>query len=136
VIFLDTNVGVHFGKRSSGVLEQKLQAAFLDKADLVISVITLHELELGVHRSDNPTTKRVRVDLFLGLVREIIPFDAVDAIEAADIRAAQMKAGNTVGGYDLLIAAQVLRRSALLVTNNVREFSRIPRLRWEDWTQD
>ena len=43
--------------------------------------------------------------------------------------------GELIGSYDLLIAAQVLRRDALFVTNNTREFSRVPGLKLEDWTK-
>ncbi len=53
---------------------------------------------------------------------------------AGEIRAALEKAGTPIGPYDLLIAAQALRRSATLVTANASEFSRVPRLSWQNWS--
>jgi tRNA(fMet)-specific endonuclease VapC len=51
-----------------------------------------------------------------------------------DIRAALERAGTPIGPYDLLVAAQARRRDALLETANEREFARVPRLKFEDWT--
>ena len=135
MIFLDTNIGIYFGKRSSVVLENHLEEANKLGMELVISVITLHELELGVHRSHNPVTKRTRVDTFLQLISNVVPFEAEDALVAATVRSSLMAEGCSIGSHDLLIAAQVIRRGGILVTHNVSEFSRVPGLRWEDWTQ-
>lgn len=64
----------------------------------------------------------------------IIAFEAADAGEAGSIRAALAKAGNPIGPYDVLIAAQARRRGAALVTSNEREFARVPGLIITDWT--
>ena len=52
---------------------------------------------------------------------------------AGDLRATLEAAGTPIGPYDLLIAAQALRRDATLVTANVAEFARVPDLRWQNW---
>jgi tRNA(fMet)-specific endonuclease VapC len=70
---------------------------------------------------------------FLSAPIAFLPFDAEDAAEAGDIRAALSKAGTPIGPYDLLVAAQARRRGAFLATANVREFARVPRLEVEDW---
>ena len=65
---------------------------------------------------------------------EILAFEPADVEEAGYIRAALERAGTPIGPYDLLVAAQARRRDALLVTANEREFARVPRLKFEDWT--
>jgi tRNA(fMet)-specific endonuclease VapC len=70
---------------------------------------------------------------FLALDVTPWPFEPEDAEEAGDIRAELERAGTPIGPYDVLIAAQARRRSALLVTANMGEFTRVPGLRIEDW---
>ena len=52
-----------------------------------------------------------------------------------ELRAGLESRGASIGAYDLLMAAQALRHGATLVTANTREFSRVPKLRWQDWTK-
>ena len=124
VIFLDSNIVILFNKRAFPSLEQRITAA--RDADLALGLpsIVLLELEVGV------LLKR-----FLSLISEIPAFDPADALVAAEIRAGLMQRGEMIGAYDLLIAAQVLRRNAILITRNASEFARVPGLIWEDWTQ-
>jgi tRNA(fMet)-specific endonuclease VapC len=70
---------------------------------------------------------------FLAGVAEIVPLDAEDASEAGDIRAFLEKKGTPIGPYDALIAAQTRRRLIALVTDNRREFDRVPGLIVTDW---
>jgi tRNA(fMet)-specific endonuclease VapC len=63
----------------------------------------------------------------------VLPFDAEDAREAGNIRAALFKLGTPIGPYGILIAAQARRRDAILVTSNEREFARVSGLKMEDW---
>jgi tRNA(fMet)-specific endonuclease VapC len=70
---------------------------------------------------------------FLALDVTPWPFDAADAEEAGDIRAALERAGTPIGAYDILIAGQARRRGAVLVTANTAEFRCVPGLRIEDW---
>jgi tRNA(fMet)-specific endonuclease VapC len=71
---------------------------------------------------------------FLALDVTLWPFEPEDAEEAGDIRAVLERAGTPIGPYDILIAAQARRRSAVLITANEREFARVPGLKTEDWT--
>ena len=61
-------------------------------------------------------------------------FNELDAIAAGDLRALLEAEGTQIGPYDLLVAAQALRRRVALVTANVREFARVRGLTSEDWT--
>ena len=67
---------------------------------------------------------------------EIVPFDKNEAWVCGRIRADLERKGIKIGYNDTLIAATVLSRGGVLVTNNVKEFSRVDGLRVEDWTQE
>jgi tRNA(fMet)-specific endonuclease VapC len=64
---------------------------------------------------------------------QVIEFDNEDARQAAEIRALLAAKGIPIGPYDVLIAGQAVARNVVLVTRNVREFARVPRLRIENW---
>jgi tRNA(fMet)-specific endonuclease VapC len=63
----------------------------------------------------------------------LLPFEAGDATEAADIRAQLRRSARPIGPYDVLIAAQARRAGATLITANTREFARVPGLTVVDW---
>jgi tRNA(fMet)-specific endonuclease VapC len=75
------------------------------------------------------------LEAFLSAPVETPAFDREDAEHAADIRSFLKRQGTPIGPYDILIAGQARRRGAILVTANVREFRRVPRLAVEDWTK-
>jgi tRNA(fMet)-specific endonuclease VapC len=62
-----------------------------------------------------------------------VPFEAGDAIEAADIRAHLKREATPIGPYDVLIATQARRAGTTLITANTREFARVPGLTVLDW---
>jgi tRNA(fMet)-specific endonuclease VapC len=64
-------------------------------------------------------------------LRPVLPFDEA----ATDEFLSQLRANTRVGSMDLKIAAIVLARNEVLVSANVRDFRRVPRLRVEDWTK-
>lgn len=71
---------------------------------------------------------------FIGDRMEVLRFDEEDAAEAGEIRVLLERAGEPIGPYDILIAAQARRRGATLVTFNRREFARVPGLTITDWS--
>jgi tRNA(fMet)-specific endonuclease VapC len=92
-------------------------------------------LEFGVAKSLYPEHNRELLYGFLSPF-EIIPFSELDVENFGNIRAYLHKKGTPIGPYDLQIAAQCLSRDICLVTNNTKEFERVPGLRIEDWTQE
>jgi tRNA(fMet)-specific endonuclease VapC len=88
----------------------------------------------GAANSQRPTQIEEKVALFIlsGDIN-ILPFDTKDAAIAGSIRAKLRQAGELIGPYDLLIAAQTIKAGATLITANTREFSRIPGLTVVDW---
>ena len=129
MFLLDTDICSYLMKRRHPALIERVQD--FAPGELKISVVTVYELEYGVKRSGRPELSRV-IRAFLENV-EVLPFDTPAAREAGEIRAHLAKAGNLIGAYDLLIAGHARSLGANLVTNNLREFSRVRGLQLENW---
>ena len=95
-----------------------------------VSAIVAHELYYGAFRSARVADNLERLD---ALRFPVVAFDAEDARQAGFVRAALARAGEPIGPYDVLIAGQALARGSTLITRNVREFARVPELKFEDW---
>ena len=90
------------------------------------------ELRLGIEKSKQPEKARWLVDEFT-LPFEVVPFDSKCAHTYARIRGELEMTGKKIGPNDLIIAATALANNAVLVTNNVDEFKRVPGLSLECW---
>ena len=90
------------------------------------------ELRLGAEKSAKPYLNRYITESFLAPFK-IVPFDSRCAIEYAKLRAFLEKKGMKIGANDMLIAATALANGAVLATNNIKEFERIPGLSCESW---
>ena len=97
-----------------------------------VSAVTLFELWFGVINSSRRPENTGQLEAFLPTVRTL-DFDDEDARISAELRLFLARAGTPIGSYDLLIASQAVRHGLIVVTANVREFSRVPDLRWENW---
>ena len=128
---LDTNICIHALKRHPAVLERLLS---LSRADVGLSVITEAELRTGAAKSAQPAQTLRRVENFLRPI-EICEFTSEDAGVYAEVRAKLERKGKPIGPVDTLIAAQAVARRLTLVTNNEREFGRVPGIRIENWTR-
>ena len=102
-------------------------------AAVALSVITVLELRQGAEKSQQRAANHERLDFFLAPMK-ILTFDEEAALVGARLRANLERQGTPIGDYDSLIAAQALARDLILVTNNVREFERVPGLQIENWT--
>ncbi len=100
--------------------------------DIGISTITVAELQYGVHKSARPTKNKEALEQFL-LPLEIVEFDRAAANIYGEIRANLEKAGTPIGAMDMLIAAAAIANDLILVSNNIKEFTRIPELKLENW---
>ncbi len=99
---------------------------------LHLSSIVFAELATGAEKSSDRARKRKALaELTDGMVP--LPFAAMDAHAYGRIRAALERKGAVIGPLDLLIAAQAAARDLVLVSDNLREFRRVPGLRCENW---
>ena len=103
-----------------------------DPQDLVASSITLAELRYGIAKSRRREANRRALRYVLEALN-VVPFDARAAERYGTVRAELEAAGKPIGPLDTLIAAHALSLDLTLVTSNTREFSRVRRLRHEDW---
>jgi tRNA(fMet)-specific endonuclease VapC len=126
---LDTNVCIHVMRMPDSKVAAKFNA---QAADLAISTVTLHELIHGADKSRRPEFQRNLVNKLVSSI-EVLDFDAVAASHSGNIHAALTKTGNIIGAYDMLIAGHARSLGLIVVTNNLKEFTRVEGLRCEDW---
>ncbi len=132
--FLDTNAVIALLKDQPVGVRSRMRRTVGGGDGIAISSIVLFELWYGVGRSARHRENAERLRLFLSGNIEVVAFDEDDAKTAGELRAALEAAGTPIGPYDVLIAAQALRRGATLITANVSEFARVAGLEWEDWS--
>jgi tRNA(fMet)-specific endonuclease VapC len=94
-------------------------------------VIVAAELEFGLLKRQSTRLRRSMHAILGSLV--IQPFEATAVAHYARLRVALERSGGIISGNDMLIAAQALALDATLVTDNEREFRRVPDLRFENW---
>ncbi len=129
MILLDTNTCIYIiNNRPPNVLERfrKYKAG-----EVGISSIAASELAYGVAKSGS-VKNRTALEMFLAPM-QILPFDSQCLWFYADLRASLEKQGLSIGPMDTLIAAQALSIDGTLVTNNIKEFMRVPKLKLENW---
>lgn len=127
---LDTNICIYIIKNKPAEILRMLQKK--SKKDILISAITVAELQYGVEKSKFVEKNRIALLEFLSIFK-IIDFDDKDAVEFGKIKTNLEKQGKIIGPMDLLISAQAQSRKLILVTNNVKEFERIDSLKIENW---
>ncbi|MBR3058234.1 MAG: type II toxin-antitoxin system VapC family toxin [Clostridiales bacterium] len=127
---LDTNICISLMRNQYPKMTDKILS--MDPSLLMISSITVFELEYGAAKSQQKERTQAQLAMFLSAFT-ILPFDAGDAIAAGRIRGELAKKGTPIGPYDLQIAAQGLSRKLTVVTHNIDEFSRVQDLQVEDW---
>ena len=128
---LDTNIFIYIQRERPPAVLAKFCS--LRRGEVAISIITLGELYFGAFKSQH----RQRVLDAIEELSTLIP--ALELPLAAgrhygDIRAQLNAQGQPIGGNDLWIAAHALAADLILVSNNTREFERVPQLKLENWT--
>ena len=127
---LDTNICIYVLRHHS----QRLRHRFRVTPQLCISAVTYAELCYGVENSASGQRRQrwEQLDAFTRLL-VIEPLDGEAARHYGRLRAWLRRQGRPIGNNDLFIAAHALSLGAVLVTNNEREFGRIPDLTVENW---
>jgi tRNA(fMet)-specific endonuclease VapC len=126
---LDTDICIYVMKNYPAELRER----FDQRAEQIcISAITLGELYFGVEKSVRRTANLEALEVFTARL-QILPFSEKAAAHFGDIRAQLARLGTPAGAYDMLIGAHARSEGVTLVTNNVREFGRMPGLAIENW---
>lgn len=126
---LGTIVCIGVMRRNPKVLARLSQVS---PEDCAISMVTVHELMVGVGKSENPGGNTGKLQRLIEEIH-VLPFDFASAQQTAEVRIALEKVGLMIGPYDLQIAGQALAFDLVCVTHNTREFSRVEGLLCEDW---
>jgi predicted nucleic acid-binding protein len=125
-LMLDTNVFIH-AERSGGPLGFSRWEHY---GDVYVSAITASELLVGVHyaESDGQRTRRSAfVEAVLARV-PVLSFETEEARIHAGLFAALAKQGKMIGAHDLIIAATAIAHNCAVLTENIREFAKVPGL--------
>ena len=126
---LDTNIVIYVLKRRP---KEVLDIFNANASRMAISSITLSELIYGAEKSLNTDKNLEAVEEFVSHL-EVLPYDAKASQHYGQIKAALEKKGQIIGENDINIAAHAISHGLILVSNNVREFKRVPNLALENW---
>ena len=126
---LDTDICIHAVNQTS---RSVLSHISVHLGQCCMSSIVLAELLFGAEKAAR-TEENVAVALAFSTIVRVVDFDGEAARHYAQIRGDLERRGTPIGGNDMLIAAHARSLDLTLVTNNRREFDRIPGLRVENW---
>jgi len=126
---LDTNICSYILRRHPASMVERFAA--LDRQQLWLSAIVAAELRFGAAKLASPKFSAAVESWLAGF--DVRPWPVEAAHHYAQLRAGLERAGKPVGGMDMLIAAHALAQDSVVITNNAREFHRVPGLAVEEW---
>ncbi|RDI36645.1 type II toxin-antitoxin system tRNA(fMet)-specific endonuclease VapC [Aquicella lusitana] len=127
---LDTNICIYIAKQKPATVMKKFEE--LEVGQVAMSVITYGELLYGANKSQSPDAAHSKLVELTTLIPALELNNEV-AEHYGDIRRNLEKFGKPIGNNDLWIASHARALDVILVTNNLREFDRVPKLRIENW---
>ncbi len=128
---LDTNIVIYTMKNRPQQVKRRFQQ---HHGQMGISAVTIGELVFGAEHSQEVERNLVDIEAMAARL-EIVPFDNKAAYHFGQIRAVLYRTGQPIGPYDMMIAGQARAIGLILVTNNIKEFERVPGLLLEDWSE-
>ncbi|USX24194.1 type II toxin-antitoxin system VapC family toxin [Oxalobacteraceae bacterium OTU3CINTB1] len=112
---------------------QRLTEKVAQNNRIVISAATYAEMRYGqIGKKASPKHKNL-VDEFVKRLDAVLPWDQAAVDATIEVKTQLTKAGSVIGENDIAIAGHAISTGCVVVTNNVREFSRVPGLSYEDW---
>jgi tRNA(fMet)-specific endonuclease VapC len=126
---LDTNIVSVWATRENPALLMRL----LQTPPSALAICSVVKMELLYGLALKPGLKWANAVRKVLDALTVVAFDEDGAVQAARLRALLRKQGTPIGHYDLLIASTALANNLIVVTNNMREFSRVPGLAVQDW---
>ena len=132
VYMLDTDIASYIMKRSNDRVVEKIKA--IPVSTMCISAVAESELWFGVESSPRRRKDQGALEDLLQYL-QVLDYPAAASLDYGRIRADLKQRGAMIGANDLLIAAHARCLGLILVTNNTREFKRVPGLKLENWTE-
>jgi len=114
---------------------RRLAQAVLRNQRIVVSAITYSEMRFGATGPKASPRHNELVDAFCARLDAILPWDRAAVDATTDVKVALRLDGTPIGMNDTAIAGHAIAAGAILVTNNTREFERVPGLILEDWAK-
>jgi len=127
---LDTNICSYILRRHPASMIERF--ATLDRQQLWLSAIVAAELRFGAAKLASPKFSAAVEAWLAGF--DVRPWPEEAAHHYAQLRVALERAGTPVGGMDMMIAAHAMAEDSVVITNNAREFHRVPGLAVEEWS--
>jgi tRNA(fMet)-specific endonuclease VapC len=129
---LDTNICIYIAKKKPIEVLHRFEKMTIGQVGM--STITYGELLFGAHKSQHPKKTMLVLEGLIELI-PVLPIPKEAGHCYGQIRCGLEKVGKSIGNNDLWIAAHALALDLVLVTNNVKEFNRIPHLKVENWVE-
>ena len=126
---LDTNICIYVMKTYPPALLETFNAL---AEQLCMSSITLGELHYGAQKSARRAENLTAIEHFVARL-EVLPFTGKAAAHYGQVRADLERAGTPCGPHDMQIGGHARSEGLIVVTNNMREFARMPGVRAENW---
>ncbi len=126
---LDTNIVVYTIKNRPAQVRKIFKQ---HENQMCISAVTKGELIYGAERSSRPERNLIDIEGLMARL-EVAPFEDHASEHFGQLRAELYRIGQPIGPYDMMIAGHARAMGLILVTNNMKEFERVPGLRVENW---
>ncbi|OGT26612.1 MAG: plasmid maintenance protein [Gammaproteobacteria bacterium RIFCSPLOWO2_02_FULL_42_14] len=127
---IDTNICIYITKQKPPEVIRKFKK--LQVGAVAMSVVNYGELYYGSQKSAHAKKAHAALESLIGVI-PVLPLPQDAAKQYGRIRSYLESKGKIIGNNDLWIAAHCLTLNITLVTNNVKEFKRVPKLRIENW---
>ncbi|EJH2659783.1 TPA: type II toxin-antitoxin system VapC family toxin [Salmonella enterica] len=132
---LDTCICSFIMREQPEAVLKHLEQTVLRRHRIVVSAITYAEMRFGCTGKKASPRHAQLVDAFCSRLDAVLAWDRAAVDATTEIRAVLAAAGTPIGSNDAAIAGHAIASGAILVTNNVREFERVPGLQYEDWVK-
>ncbi|EAA7605500.1 type II toxin-antitoxin system VapC family toxin [Salmonella enterica] len=132
---LDTCICSFIMREQPEAVLKRLEQTVLRRHRIVVSAITYAEMRFGCTGKKASPRHAQLVDAFCSRLDAVLAWDRAAVDATTEIRAILAAAGTPIGSNDAAIAGHAIASGAILVTNNVREFERVPGLQYEDWVK-
>lgn len=128
---LDTNIVIYTIKNKPEIVREAFKTHY---GQIAISTVTLMELIYGAEKSSAPERNLADVEGMAARL-DVLDYDDSAATHTGQIRAELAKAGKPIGPYDQMIAGHARSLGLIVVTNNEKEFKRVPGIRIQNWVK-